>query len=161
MIRKFIERITGIDKIKDELREEAEAAKQAVAEAERRKAEAEEAALKSLAEAEEAKKKEQLAKMSPKDRATANGEPWVDVLKTHVNKDNVRHGFFELDWNQLFVDDLIKSGFGTESDPPEEVVDRWFRVLMYDMYAEEGVDPNRGSGYINVVPIDKNRSEIY
>ena len=55
-----------------------------------------EAALAS-ARAEAAKKEEEMAKMTPKERATARGEPYIAVLETHVNKDNLRNGFFELD----------------------------------------------------------------
>ena len=31
------------------------------------------------------------AKLSPKERATRKKEPWVGVIETHVNKDNVRN----------------------------------------------------------------------
>ena len=48
-------------------------------------------------------KKEETAKLSAKEIATANKQPWVAVLDTHVNKDNIRNGFFELDWNEYFV----------------------------------------------------------
>ena len=34
----------------------------------------------------------QTTPLSPKDQATANKEPWVAVLDTHVNKDNIRNG---------------------------------------------------------------------
>ena len=38
-----------------------------------------------------------------KEIATEKKEPWVAVMDTHVNKDNIRNGFFELDWNEYFV----------------------------------------------------------
>lgn len=113
----------------------------------------------------EAKRKEQeeqaeLAKLSPKEKANRKQEPWVSVLETHVNKDNIRNGFFELDWNEYFIQELIVNGYGTEADPQEEIVDRWFREIVYGMFAEEGLDTNRGAGYINVVPISKGKSEV-
>lgn len=113
----------------------------------------------------EAKRKEQeeqaeLAKLSPKEKANRKQEPWVSVLETHVNKDNIRNGFFELDWNEYFIQELIVNGYGTEADPQEEIVDRWFREIVYGMLAEEGLDTNRGAGYINVVPISKGKSEV-
>ena len=115
-------------------------------------------------EAEEARKKaeeaESFAKLSPKDRATQRNEPWVAVLDTHVNKENIRNGFFELDWNDLFVLELKRAGYGVDGDPDEEIVDRWFRDIVYNMFAESGVDTSRGAGYINVIPIDKDRSEV-
>jgi hypothetical protein len=110
--------------------------------------------------AEEAKAAEALAKMTPKERATAKGEPWVAVLDTHVNKDNVRNGFFELDWNDLFVLQLKQAGYGFDGDPDEEIVDRWFRDLARTMLGEDGQDTTRGAGYINVVPITKDKSEV-
>jgi hypothetical protein len=51
----------------------------------------------------QAKEEERIAKLSPKEIATEKKEPWVAVLDTHVNKDNIRNGFFELDWNEFFV----------------------------------------------------------
>ena len=78
-----------------------------------------------------------------------------------VNKDNIRNGFFELDWNEYFIKELIDNGYGVKNDPDEEIVDRWFRDIVYGMLEEEGIDAtDRGAGYINVVPIDKGKSEI-
>ena len=113
----------------------------------------------------EAKRKDQeeqaeLARLSPKERANRKQEPWVSVLDTHVNKDNIRNGFFELDWNKYFIQELIQNGYGTDADPEEEIVDRWFREIVFNMFAEEGLDTQRGSGYINVVPISKGKSEV-
>jgi hypothetical protein len=39
-------------------------------------------------------------------------------------------------------------------------VDRWFRDIVYNMLQDEGMDTDRGAGYINVVPIDKGKSEV-
>ena len=106
---------------------------------------------KAVAETVLAQQAEEQAKMDPKARATARGEPWVAVLDTHINKENVRNGFFELDWNDLFVVQLKQAGYGFEGDPDEEIVDRWFRDLAANMLAESGQDPNRSSaGFINV-----------
>jgi len=101
-----------------------------------------------------------LKKKDPKAYATRRKEPWVNVLDMQVNEENIRNGFFELDWNDLFIKELITNGYGTNDDPQEEIVDRWFRDIVYNMLAEEGMDTDRGAGYINVVPIDKGRSEV-
>jgi len=122
-------------------------------EAERQRVEEEKARL-------EAEELELLKKKDPKAYATKKGEPWVNVLDVKVNEDNVRNGFFELDWNDLFIEQLIQAGYGEEADPQEEIVDRWFRDIVYNMLADEGMDTNRGAGYINVVPIDKGRSSV-
>jgi len=112
------------------------------------------------AETQKAQQEEELAKLSPKERANKNKEPWISVLDTKINPDNVRNGFFELDWNEYFVKELIENGYGSDADPEEEIVDRWFRDIVYNMFAEEGLDTGRGSGYINVVPISKGKSEV-
>jgi len=153
MIKKLFEKITGIDKIRAKSQAEAEAAVK-IAEESTMLAKA------ALDAAEAARAAEELAKMTPKERATAKGEPWVSVLDTHVNKDNIRNGFFELDWNELFVLQLKQAGYGFDGDPEEEIVDRWFRDIVRNMLGEEGQDITRGAGYINVVPITKDKSEV-
>jgi len=122
--------------------------------------EAEEKRIAEEAAALEAKEMESLKKRDPKAYATKRKEPWVNVLDVKVNEDNVRNGFFELDWNKYFIEQLIQSGYGEEADPEEEIVDRWFRDIVFNMLSEEGLDTSRGSGYINVVPIDKGKSEV-
>ena len=141
-MKQFIKKIFGIEKLEKEK-----------AEAQARTAEAK-------AREEEAVKAEELAKMGPKERATAKGEPWVSVMDTKVNKDNPKNGFFELDWNDLFIVQLKQAGYGFDGDPEEEIVDRWFRDLARNMLGEEGLDPSRGAGYINVTPINKNTSQV-
>ena len=107
-----------------------------------------------------AKQEEAQAKLTPKERATARGEPWVDVLETHVNKDNIRNGFFELDWNQEFIAQLKQAGYGFDGDPEEEIVDRWFRDLARNMLSEDGLDTSRGAGYINVSRLPNGRAQV-
>lgn len=101
-----------------------------------------------------------LSKMSDKERATAKGEPYVAVLDTKVNTDNIRNGFFELDWNHLFIEELITNGYGTSADPEEEIVDRWFRDIVYQMLEDEGMDTSRGAGFINVNKLPGGKSSV-
>ena len=101
-----------------------------------------------------------LKKSDPKAYHTRRKEPWVNVLDMKVNKDNIRNGFFELDWNKYFIQELIQAGYGVDNDPDEEIVDRWFRDIVHGMLEEEGLDTDRGAGYINVTPIEKGRSEV-
>jgi hypothetical protein len=149
-MNRFIEKLFGIDKIKAQTEA---AIKQA--------AEATKIAEDATAAAEQAVQAEAVAKLTPKDRASAKGEPWVAVLETHVNKENIRNGFFELDWNNEFVLQLKQAGYGFDGDPDEEIVDRWFRQLCQDVAGEAGVDmTDRGSGYINVKKIAEGKSEV-
>jgi hypothetical protein len=91
--------------------------------------------------------------LSPKEQATANKEPYIAVLETHIDKENPRNGFFELDWNEYFVLMLTKSGYRGTTE--EEIVDQWFNDLCKTIGEEEGVDmERRGSGYINVSRIN-------
>ncbi len=156
MFENFFKRITGIAAI--------EAAKErAIAEANEMKAIAEAEALESVQRAEESKKQaddaaeaELIAKMTPKERASAKGEPWVAVLDTHVNKDNIRNGFFELDWNDEFVLKLKQEGYGYDGDPDEEIVDRWFRELCANVVVDEGLDTTVNTGVIDINSVRKN-----
>ena len=116
---------------------------------------------KAVAETVIAQEKEEKAKMDPKARATARGEPYVAVLDTHVNKDNIRNGFFELDWNPEFIVQLKQAGYGFEGDPEEEIVDRWFRDLAGNMLAEAGQDTSRVyGGYINVNKLGNGKASV-
>jgi hypothetical protein len=110
--------------------------------------------------AKEQKELESIKVRDQKEYATRKKEPWVNVLDMQVNGDNIRNGFFELDWNKYFIQELIQNGYGEESDPEEEIVDRWFRDIVYNMLQEEAVDSKVNTGYINVVPIDKGKSEV-
>lgn len=154
MLRKIFEKITGIDKIREEAAKAAEEARlsdQAAVEAKQREEKAIEAA-------KVAQEQEELAKLSPKDRATRKKEPWVGVLNTHVNKDNIRNGFFELDWNEYFVLQLKQDGYGADGDNDEEIVDRWFRELCANVV----VDGDYGgplpisTGVIDIQSVKKN-----
>lgn len=100
-----------------------------------------------------------IAAKTAKEIATENKEPWVAVLDTHVNKDNIRNGFFELDWNEFFIVQLRGAGYVGETD--EEIVDQWFTELCRNLGSEEGVDMDRrGSGFINVNNLGNGRAEI-
>jgi hypothetical protein len=140
-MKKWLKKITGLDKLEKE-RTDALA----------RAAEA-------LVKEKEAVESARLAKLTPKDLANEKAEPYVAVLETKVNVDNPRNGFFELDWNEHFVTQLKNAGYSGETD--EEIVDQWFQDLCRNVGAEAGVSMDRrGSGYINVNKIDGNRSEI-
>jgi hypothetical protein len=78
--------------------------------------------------------------LTPKEIATLKKEPWVDVIGFKVNKQNVRNGFFELDWNEFWVEKLKQDGYGYEGDPEDEIVGRWYRDICYNAAAAEGID---------------------
>lgn len=149
MVNNIIKKIFGIDKIEAEV---AQITKQKI------EAEVEMQAAKEALE--KAKEEERIAKLNPKELATEKKEPWVAVLDTHVNKDNIRNGFFELDWNEYFVLELRQAGYTGETE--EAVVDQWFQELCRNVGAEANVNmERRGSGFINVNNIGDGKSEVY
>lgn len=93
-----------------------------------------------------------------KDEATKAGKPWVGVLDTQVNPDNIRNGFFELDWNNEFIEQLLDAGYKGESN--EQIVDSWFRTIAMQVLDEQGQSTNREMGYVQTKPIDKDKSEV-
>lgn len=101
-------------------------------------------------------RKEALAK--EKEEATKAKKPWVAVLDTRVNPDNIRNGFFELDWNNEFIEQLMDAGYKGESQ--EEIVDAWFKTIASQVLEDEGLDTSRGSGYINTNKIAEDKSEV-
>ena len=87
--------------------------------------------------------------------ASEKGEPWVGVLDTQVNPDNIKNGFFELDWNNEFIEQLIDAGY--QGEEPEQIVDAWFRTIAMQVLDEQGVDKDRNIGYIKSFKILSHR----
>ena len=84
-------------------------------------------------------------------------KPWVKVLDMNVSPDNPRNGFFELDWNDEFVNNLKQHGYLGKSD--EEIVDRWFQTLCKTIGNEQGVDVT-GSGYVQINRRDDGKTQV-
>tara|TARA_B100000953_G_scaffold47488_1_gene36224 strand:- start:277 stop:570 length:294 start_codon:yes stop_codon:yes gene_type:complete len=72
--------------------------------------------------------------ISAKDQATAKGEPYIKVLDVKFDKENPGDGYFELEWNKIFVKKLLDAGYSGDKDA--EVVDAWFTGLCR-MIAED------------------------
>jgi len=142
---KLVKRLLGIDKIEQDLQR----AQDALEEAKAKQIEAERAA-------DLAREQEELAKLSPKDRASRRKEPWVGVLNTHINKDNLRNGFFELDWNEYFVLQLKQEGYGEDGDLDEEIVDRWFRELCANVVVDGDYGGPVETGSLDIQTVKRN-----
>jgi hypothetical protein len=72
-----------------------------------------------------------------KEIATENGEPYVAILSVELDPDNIGNGAFELDWNDKFIANLVRSGY--QSKPNEEdsvIVDRWFQTVCKNIAME-------------------------
>lgn len=62
--------------------------------------------------------------------ATLNNEPWVKIVSVNFEDTNdPGSGYFELDWNQQFIEKLIEAGYSGRTD--SDVVDMWFNSLCH------------------------------
>jgi hypothetical protein len=161
MIKKALKKITGISAMEksaaetmqnlkdaeERLQQKINAAEEATKAAELAKAEAEETIIKA--------EQQQANYASPKDKSTANGEPWVGVIETHVNKDNIRNGFFELDWNELFITQLKQNGYGSSGDSDESIIDRWFKELCANVVMEDEYPSDISTGMLDIASVMK------
>ena len=121
---------------KAELAAEAEVKALAASEARTKRAEA-----KAEAKADKAKVKV----LSAKDEATANGQPWVEVLGIEVDETDPGQGAFELDWNDVFITKLVRAGFQGKTD--QDLVDNWFKAVcrnvVTETYEQDQADPEK------------------
>jgi len=89
-------------------------------------------------------------KISPKEEATQNGEPYIAILKVDLDPNNLNNGSFELDWNDKFIVNLVKQGYKVKpTDTDNDIVDRWFqtvcRNIALEVYEQEVADPDKRS----------------
>lgn len=76
-------------------------------------------------------------KKSAKDIATEKGEPYVAILSVELDPDNIGNGAFELDWNDKFIANLVRSGYQLKKDDTDaDMVDRWFADVCKNVIAE-------------------------
>ena len=73
--------------------------------------------------------------ISDKDRATAKGKPFIKVLDVNFDKEHPGDGYFELEWNNIFVKQLQEAGYSGADD--NEVVDSWFTGLCRNIAEDE------------------------
>ena len=93
-----------------------------------------------------------------KEEATKNKQPWVAVLDTKVNPENIRNGFFELDWNNEFIEQLLDAGYSGETN--EQIVDSWFKTIARQVLEDGGEDASRGAGFIDTSKIDEDKTKV-
>ncbi len=97
-----------------------------------------------------------------KELATERGEPYVAIVGMDIDPDNLHQGAFELDWNEIFVAKLIKSGYMLKpTDTDAEMVDRWFQtvcrhVVMETWEQEQAIK----TGFIKERNLGNGRSEV-
>lgn len=106
-------------------------------------------------------KKSTVKTLSPKERATKNGEPYIDILKVNLDNENPSYGSFEMDWNELFVNKLRSMGYPGETD--EIVVDLWFQSVCRNILMEtweQDVANRDNIRYINRRDLGDGKTEV-
>lgn len=89
---------------------------------------------------------EEPKQLSPKELATQNGEPYINVIGMEINPDDPHIGAFTFDYNDKFILNLVKAGYKLQpTDTDQMLVDRWFqnvcRNIALEMYEQEIADP--------------------
>ena len=104
--------------------------------------------------------------LSEKDRATQAGEPYVSIIKMDIDPTNINEGAFELDWNSIFITQLVKAGYmKKKEDTDSDIVDRWFtdvcRNVVLEMFEQGQADPtNRDLRPIQSRDLGNGRTEV-
>jgi hypothetical protein len=104
----------------------------------------------------EVKKVPRKKELTPKEKATSLGEPYVDILKVDLDPADINNGSFELDWNDKFVANLIKQGYKIRADDTDaQIVDRWFqtvcRNIALEVYEQEQADPDKRESDMRII----------
>ena len=73
--------------------------------------------------------------VTTKEKATARNEPYVNVVKVNIDKDKPSDGYFELEWNQVFIRQLMDAGYSGDNE--EEIIDQWFTALCSSVASSE------------------------
>ena len=101
-------------------------------------------------------------KLSDKELADKNKEPYITVLSMEIDPDNPSDGAFELDWNDIFVARLMKAGYQGKTD--NDIVDNWFqsvcRNVVMENFEQEQADPEIRQAQTNRRDLGNRRSEI-
>ena len=82
-----------------------------------------------------AKKTTTVKGKSPKELATARGEPYVEILSVELDPDNIGNGAFEIDWNDIFLAKLVRAGYQGKTD--NDIIDNWFKTICKNVVMEE------------------------
>ncbi len=100
-------------------------------------------------------------KLTPKELADKNKEPYVQVLSMEIDEKDPGDGAFELDWNDIFVARLLKAGYQGKTD--QDIVDNWFKAVcrnvLQENFEQEQADPEIRAA-TNRRDLGNGRSEI-
>lgn len=102
------------------------------------------------------KKASKQKELTPKEIATAAGEPYIAILQVDLDPADINNGSFDLDWNDKFVVNLIKQGYKIRADDADsQIVDRWFqtvcRNIALEVYEQEQADPDNRDADMRII----------
>jgi hypothetical protein len=112
------------------------------------------------------KVKEPIKELTEKEKATAAGEPYIQILRMDIDPDNINAGSFEMDWNDKFILNLIRAGYKMRDDDTDSMIaDRWFqticRNIALEVYEQAQADPtNRDLREIKTRDLGNGRTEV-
>ena len=112
------------------------------------------------------KEKKVAPELTAKEKATAAGEPYINILSMELDPNDVNNGAFELDWNEKFIVNLIRAGYKQkDSDTDNVLVDRWFqticRNIALEVYEQQQADPtNRDLRVVRTKNLGDGRTEV-
>jgi hypothetical protein len=122
--------------------------------------------VKSEPEPKKVKEKKVAPELTAKEKATAAGEPYINILSLEIDPADVNNGAFELDWNDKFIMNLIRAGYKQkDSDTDDVLVDRWFqtvcRNIALEVYEQQQADPtNRDLRVVRTKNLGGGRTEV-
>lgn len=104
----------------------------------------------------EVKKAPKKKELSAKEKATAAGEPYINIISVDLDPNDINNGSFELDWNDKFVVNLVKQGYKIRADDTDaQIVDRWFqtvcRNIALEVYEQEQADPDKRDSDLRII----------
>jgi hypothetical protein len=104
----------------------------------------------------EVKKAPKKKELTPKEKATAAGEPYVNIISVDLDPADINNGSFELEWNDKFLVNLVKQGYKIRDDDTEaQIVDRWFqtvcRNIALEVYEQQQADPDNRESDMRVI----------
>jgi hypothetical protein len=110
------------------------------------------------------KEKKVEVELTPKEKATQAGEPYIAILKIDIDPNDINSGAFELDWNDKFILNLIRAGYKmSDKDTDANIVDRWWvsvcRNTVLELYEQQAA-MNKDLRPIQSRDIGNGRTEV-
>jgi len=86
--------------------------------------------------------------LTEKEKATAAGEPYVNIIHMELDPKDLHSGSVTLDWNEKFLVNLIRAGYKMkDTDTDNDIVDRWWtnlcRATVLETFEQEWADPSK------------------